>query len=54
MCSMLVQNCLKSEIGFSRYGYIIDDIITDRYKFNFKKKKKALKVCESGQSISIQ
>ncbi len=38
-------------IAFLRYGNFMDNIVTDRWKVHFE--KKALKVCESEQSIGI-
>ena len=49
--SILVQKDLKSDIAFLRYGNFIEDVITDWWKVDFE--KKALKICESVQSIGI-
>ena len=49
--SILVQNFLKSNIVFLRYGNFIEDVLTDWWKVDFE--KKALKIWESVQSIGI-
>ncbi len=42
----------KLDIAFSRYGHVINDIITDQWKVDFE--KKSPKVWESEQIIDIQ
>ncbi len=46
-----MQNVLKSDITFLRYGNFIEDIITDGWKVHFN--KKAHKFFESVQIIGI-